>query len=73
MSWSDKLAKAVYGNPRNPAREDASDMEERRIVRMRFAQNVATAQRDYEKNPSELNRTALRAAIRELNEFDNMT
>ena len=72
MSWSDKIVRAVFGEPPNPARQDASDMEERRIARASLVKGLRWSEKELERNPdSKICQAGLAAARQRLKDFDN--
>lgn len=71
MSMFDRIAKALYGNQPAPAQKDASDMEERRLVRAQLVQSVKQAERAVDASPdSKISRAGLESARQMLRDFD---
>lgn len=72
MSMFDKIAKAVYGNQPDPAKADASDMENRRLVRAQLVQSLQWAERELAASPdSKISQAGVESARRMLKDFDS--
>lgn len=73
MSIFDKIAELMYRDQVDPAKADANDLEEQRLVRAQLVRAVQQAEKEVAERPdSDLSRAGLAAARKLLADFDNM-